>query len=138
MHTRLRKSHEIHADSLKLGTWHGNCSSILSIRDTQMLLINVHKLQVVLAQSIVGTALEDQVQHIGGVLSLEGKDIIVLGGTKDLGEGCEVDTKGDVAIASVGRETLCLEHHGDKGDVGVVHGLESDTRVIAVEVTVLN
>lgn len=103
-----------------------------------MLLINVHKLQIVLAQSIVCAALEDQVQHIGGVLSLESKDIVILGGTKNLGEGCEVDTEGDVAIASIRGETLGLEHHGDEGDVGVVHGLESDTGVIAVKVAVLD
>jgi hypothetical protein len=49
-----------------------------------------------------------------------------------------VYTKGNIAVASVWGETFCLEHHGDKGDVGVVHGLEGDTAVIAVEVAVLD
>lgn len=103
-----------------------------------MLLVNVHELEVVLANAVILAALEDEVEHVGGILGLEGQDILVLGGAQHLGEGGQVDTEGDVAVASVGGETLGLEHHGDQGNVGVVHGLQGDTRVIAVEVAVLD
>ncbi len=72
------------------------------------------------------------------VFSLERQDILVLSGTEDFRQGGKVDTEGNVAIAAVWGEAFCLEHHGDECDVGVVHGLERNTRVIAVEVAVLN
>lgn len=82
-----------------------------------MLLINVHQLDVVLADSVALGALEDEVDDIGRVLGLEGQNVLVLGGAEDLLQGDEVDTEGDVAIASEGREGVGLEQHGDKGDV---------------------
>lgn len=103
-----------------------------------MLLVNVHELQVVLADAVVLAALKDQVKHVGGVLGLERENIFVLGSAEHLGERGQVDTEGDVAVASVRRKAFGLEHHGHKGNVGVVHGLEGDTRVIAVEVAVLD
>ena len=103
-----------------------------------MLLIDVHKLQVILAQPIALAALEHQVQNIWSILCLDCQDILVLGRAKDFCEGGKVDTEGNVAIASVWGETLGLEHHGHKGYVGVVHGLEGDAGIIAVEVAVLN
>jgi hypothetical protein len=103
-----------------------------------MLLVNIHKLQVILAQPITLAALENQIQDIRSILSLDCQDILALGGTQDLGERCEVDAKGDITVASVWGEGFCLEHHGDERDVRVVHGLESHTGVIAVEVAVLD
>lgn len=103
-----------------------------------MLLVNVHQLDVVLADSVALGALEDEVDDIGRVLGLEGQDVLVLGGTEDLLQRDQVDTKGDVAVASEGREGVGLEQHGDQGDVGVIHGLETDTRVVAFEVAVLD
>lgn len=103
-----------------------------------MLLINVHELEVVLANAIVFTALEDKVQHVRGVLSLERQDILVLGGTEHLGQGCQIHSQGDITVASVWRESLSLQHHGDKRDVRVVHGLQRDAGVIAVEVAILD
>ena len=103
-----------------------------------MLLVNVHELQVVLANAVIFAALEDQVQHIRGVLGLEGQDILVLSSAQHLGEGGEVETEGNVAVAAVGGKSFCLEHHGDQGDVGVVHGLQGNTRVVAIEVAVLD
>lgn len=103
-----------------------------------MLLINVHELDVVLAQSVALCALENQVDNIGRVLGLEGEDIFVLCAAEDLGEGGKVDAECEVAVAAERREGFGLEHHGDEGDVGVVHGLERNTGVIAVEVAVLD
>ncbi len=103
-----------------------------------MLLINIHKLQVILAQPIALAALENQVQNIWCILSLDCQNILVLGGTQDFCEGSEVDTESNVTVASVGGEGLCFEHHGDERDVRVVHSLESDAGVIAVEVAILN
>lgn len=103
-----------------------------------MLLVNVHELDVVLAQSVALRALEHQVDNIRRILSLECENVVALCAAEDLGERSEVDAERKVAIAAEGREGFGLEHHGDESDVGVVHGLERDTGVIAVEVTVLD
>ena len=103
-----------------------------------MLLVNVHELDVVFTQSVALRALEHQVDDVRRILGLEGQDVIVLRAAQDLCEGGEVDTERKVAIAAEGREGFGLEHHGDEGDVGVVHCLERDAGVIAVEVAVLD
>ena len=58
--------------------------------------------------------------------------------SEDFREGLKVDPQGNVTVASERCEHLRLQHHGDKSDVRVVHGLEGDARVIAVEVAVLD
>lgn len=103
-----------------------------------MLLVNVHELDVVLAQPVALRALEHQVDDIRRILGLECENVIVLCAAQDLGKGGEVDAERKVAIAAEGREGFGLEHHGDESDVGVVHGLERDAGVIAVEVAVLD
>ena len=103
-----------------------------------MLLVDIHELEVVLAEAVGGGALEAYVERVGGILSLQRQDVIVLGGSQNLGQGHQVDTEGDVAVATVGAEGVGLEHHGDQGNVGVVHGLQRNARVIAVEVAVLH
>jgi hypothetical protein len=103
-----------------------------------VLLVDVHELDIVLADPVALGALEHQVDDIRRVLRLESEDVFVLCAAEDFCEGSKVDAEGKVAIAAEGREGLGLEHHGDKGDVGVVHGLERDTGVIAIEVAVLH
>ena len=103
-----------------------------------MLLVNVHELDVILAQPVALRALEHEVDNIRRILGLECEDVIALCAAQDLGERGEVDAEREVAIAAEGREGLRLEHHGDESDVGVVHGLERDAGVIAVEVAVLD
>ena len=103
-----------------------------------MLLVNVHELDVVLANPVALSALEDQVDDVRRILRLKGEDVLVLCATKDFCEGGEVDAESKVAVAAEGREGFGLEHHGDQGDVGVVHGLEGNAGVIAVEVAVLD
>ena len=103
-----------------------------------MLLVNVHELDIVLANPVALGALEDQVDDIGSVLGLEGEDVFVLCATEDFCEGGKVDAEGEVTVAAEGREGLGLEHHGNEGDVRVVHGLERNAGVIAVEVAVLH
>lgn len=102
-----------------------------------MLLVDVHELDIVLADSVALGALEDQVDDIRRVLRLEGEDVFILCATEDFCEGGEVDAEGKVAVAAEGREGLGLEHHGHEGDVRVVHGLERNAGVIAVKVAVL-
>lgn len=136
--TRLRQSRQIPGDLRELGTGHRDGRRVFGVRDTQVLLVNVHELDVVFTQSVALRALEHQVDDVRRILGLEGQDVIVLCAAQDLCEGGEVDTERKVAIAAEGREGLGLEHHGDESDVGVVHGLERDTGVIAVEVAVLD
>lgn len=103
-----------------------------------MLLVNVHELQVILADSVVLAALEENVEYIGCILGLEGEDVFVLGGTENFGQGCEIHSQSNVSVTSVRGKGLGLQKHRDKGNVRVVHSLERDTRVIAVEVAVLD
>lgn len=138
IHTRLRQGHQINTDAPELRRRHANSSRILRIGNTQVLLIDIHELQVILAQPIVLAALKNQVEDIRSIFSLDGQDVFVLGSAQDFGKGGEVETESDVAIAAVGGERLGLEHHGDQGDVGVVHGLEGNAGVIAIEVAILD
>ena len=103
-----------------------------------MLLVNIHELDIILADPSVVVGLKDEVDDVGRVLSLDGEDVIAAGSAKHLCERAQVDTEGNVAVAAEGVKGFGLEHHGDEGDVGVVHGLQRDARVIAVEVAVLN
>lgn len=136
--TRLRHGRQVGANAAELRSRHGDSGSVLRLGDTQVLLVNVHELQVILADTVVLAALKDEVEHIRRVLSLERQDIFVLGSAQHLGQRCQVDTQGNVAVASVGGEAFSLEHHGHERNVRVVHGLQSNARVIAVEVTVLD
>jgi hypothetical protein len=103
-----------------------------------MLLVNVHELDVVLADPVLATRLKHDVDDIRGVFRLYVKNIIVPCRAEDLGQGTKVDTKSDVSIAAVAREGIGLEGHRDEGYVGVVHGLEVDAGIIAVKVAVLH
>jgi hypothetical protein len=103
-----------------------------------VLLVNVHKLEVVLGDPVGLGALKHEVEHVGRVLGLEREDVLVLGGTQHLGERGEVDAERDVAVAAERRETLGLEHHRHERDMAVVHCLQGDAAVIAVEVAVLH
>jgi hypothetical protein len=103
-----------------------------------VLLIDIHQLDVVLANSIRLRIFELQVDHIRCIFRLESEDVFVLSGAQDFGEGGEVDAEGDVAVAAEGGEGFGLEHHGDESNVRVVHRLEGDAGVIAVEVAVLH
>ena len=136
--TRFGKCHQVHADPLELSRWHRDSSGVLGLWDAKVLLVNIHQLEVVLAQPVAVAALKDKVQHIRCVLSLDSEDILVLRRTENLGQRRKVNTKRDVAVASVWGKALGLEHHGHERDVRVVHGLEGDTGVIAVEVAVLH
>ena len=91
-----------------------------------MFLINVHKFDIVFAQSVSLAALEHQVDDVGSVLGLEGENIFVLRRFQDLRQGGQIDAKGKVPIAAEGREAFGFEYHGDKRNMGVVHGLECD------------
>ena len=103
-----------------------------------MLLIDIHKLDIIFAQPITLAALEHQVHNVWCILRLECQDVLILSASEHFHERAEVDTEGDVAVAAEGGEGFGFEHHRDEGDVGVVHGLESDTGVIAVEIAVLD
>jgi len=103
-----------------------------------MLLVDVHELDIVLADSVAARILKDEVDDIRRVVCLKGQDVIGLCGAEHLGEGPEIDTEGDVAVASEGGEAFGPQQHGDESNVGVVHGLKGDAGVIAIEVAVLD
>jgi len=103
-----------------------------------VLLINIHKLDIILGDAVVRWAHEDEVDDVWGVFSLECEDVRGLCCTEDFGERVEVDAESDVTVAAIGLELLGAQHHGDEGDVRVVHCLEGDAGVIAVEIAVLD
>ena len=103
-----------------------------------MLLIDIHQLDVVLAQPIGLAVLKHEIDNIWRIFRLESEDVLVLCGSQDLGERGQVDAERDVAIAAEGREGFGFEHHRDESDVGIVHGLESNAGVVAVEIAVLH
>lgn len=103
-----------------------------------MLLINIHELEVVFRNAVILGRLEDEIQDIGGILSLEGQHVLILRRTQHLSKGREINTESDVSVAAIGGETLVLEHHGHQGDMAVIHGLEGDAAVIAVEIAILD
>jgi hypothetical protein len=103
-----------------------------------VLLINVHQLDVILAEAIRFRIFEGEVDHIRRIFRFESENIFVLSSSKNFRKGGEVDAKRNVAVTAEWGEGFGLEHHGDEGDVGVVHCLERDAGVIAVEVAVLD
>ena len=103
-----------------------------------MLLVNVHQLDVIFADSVVLRVLKDKVQAIWCILGLQCDHVFILGTSENLCEGIQVDSKSNVAVAAVWGETVGSEKHGYQGNMGIVHCLESDTSVIAVEVAILD
>jgi len=103
-----------------------------------VLLINIHELDIIFADSVRVGRFEDQVDDVGGVLSLHREHIVILCSAEHLRERAEVDAEGDVSVATERVEGLGSEEHGDQGNVGVVHSLQRNAGVIAVEVAVLH
>jgi hypothetical protein len=103
-----------------------------------MFLINVHKFDVIFAQSVCLAALEYQVHDVWGIFGLQREDVLILRRFQDFRKGGQIDAEGKVAIATEGREAFGFEYHGDEGNVGVVHRLKCNARIIAIEITVLN
>lgn len=137
-HTRLGQAQKISGNTLELGARHGNGGLVIGIRDTKVLLVNVHELDFVLAHPLTSDGIEPEADDIRVVLSPDDEHLIALGSSHHLGKGAKVEAEGDVAVTPVWSEGVCLEHHGDKGDVGVVHGLEGHSLVIAIKVAVLD
>lgn len=65
-----------------------------------MLLINVHELDVVLAQPVVLCTLEDKVDDVRRIFSFECEDVLILRASQDLLQRCEVDAECDVAVTA--------------------------------------
>lgn len=103
-----------------------------------MLLINVHELDIVFAEPVTVRALKDHVDNVWRILRLECQDILILSAAQNFLKRGQIDAESDVAIAAERRERFGLEHHGDESDMGVVHGLQRDAGVIAIEVAVLD
>lgn len=123
---------------MKLRRRHRNRSRVISLWYAQVLLIDIHKLDVILAQPITFAALEDQIHNIRRILRLQRQYVLILRASQHLHERGEIDAQGDVAVTAERGEGFGLEHHGDEGDVGVVHGLKCNAGVIAVEVAILH
>lgn len=63
--TRLGQRVEISADTLELRRRHLHGSGVLSLRDGQVLLVNIHELDIILAESVCLCTLEHEVDGIG-------------------------------------------------------------------------
>lgn len=127
---------DLAADALELGGGHLDDALVLSVRDTEVLAIDVHKLQVEVGDAGLLGVLEHEGDVVAVVVGLKGDGVVVASALKDLGHGGKVDAKGDVAVGTEMLETFGAEEEGDEGDVGRVHGLEGDAGAGAVEVGV--
>lgn len=136
--TRLRERTKICGDAFEFIAWQGDGRCVLGVWNTKVFLVDVHQLDVVLADPVALGALKGEVDNIWRILGLHGQNVLALRTFQDLGEGGEIDSEGNVSIAAEGRKGLGLEHHRHERDVRVVHGLERDAGVIAVEVAVLH
>lgn len=136
--TRLGQTEEIAGDALELRTRHRHRDIVLGLGDAEMLLIDVHQLEFVLTHPVGGGGVEPESDDVGHVLGLDHQHLVSLRRPHDLGERAEVEAEGEVAVASEEGEGVDLEHHRDEGDVGVVHRLEGDAFIVAVEVAVLD
>ena len=103
-----------------------------------MLLIDIHKFDIVFAHAIRSVVLKDQVNDIRCVFSLYGEDIVALCRSQNFSERAEIDSKRDVAVTTEGLESFGTQQHGDEGDMGTVHGLQGDSRIVAIKVAVLH
>lgn len=103
-----------------------------------MLLVNIHQLDIVLAYPVRLGALEHEVDGIGRVVRLQRQHVLVLSSPQHLGQRDQVDAQRDVAVAPVGREPFGAEQHGHQRHVRVVHRLQSNSGVIAVEIAILH
>lgn len=137
-HTGFRKSAQISADALELCSRQRNGCRILGLRDTQMLLINVHELYVIFADSVHPGTLEDEVYDIWRVFSLQCEEIVVPTCAEHFGERAKVNAESNIAVASKRGEGVRSQQHGYESDVGVIHGLQRDAGVIAVEIAILH
>lgn len=99
-HTGFRHSHEVCHDALELSRWHRNGGCVLGVRNTQMLLVDVHKLQLVFRRPLGVFVLVDEVENIGRIFGLESEQILVSRRAQHLGEGGQVDTERDIAVAT--------------------------------------
>ena len=122
---------------MELARGHADVGGVIGLGDAQVLLVDVHQLDVVLAEPIHRAALEDEVEAVGRVVGLERHDVVRLSRPKHLGQRGQVDAQRQVPVAAVGREALGPEHHRHQRHVRVVHGLQRDARVVAIEVAFL-
>ena len=99
--TRLRNGAQISRYSLEFGRWKLDGGAVLGLWNTQMLLVNVHQLDVVLADAIIRRTLEDEIDDIRAVFSLECEHIRALCGAEDFCKRVEVDPERDIAVAAV-------------------------------------
>lgn len=88
-----------------------------------MLLVNVHELDVVLAQTIALAAFKHEIHHIRRIFRLQGEDVLILRAAENFHERRQVDTERKIAVAAKWGEGFSFEHHGHEGDMGVIHGL---------------
>ena len=75
---------QISTDALELLTRHRDRRRVLRLGNPQMVLIDVHELEVVFGHAIRFGGFEDDVEDIGGVFGFEGQNVFVLRAAEDL------------------------------------------------------
>jgi hypothetical protein len=101
-----------------------------------MVLVDIHQLDIILADPVLFRRLKHQIDRIWRVFSLERQYVAGLGSFQDFCERGQVDPEGDVAVAAERGKGFGAEHQSDQSYMGVVHGLHGDARVIAVKINV--
>jgi len=129
---RLAELGKIAHHSLELSRGHLYDSGVVSFRNAEMLLIQVHQFHLIIGHFLLIRRLEHEVDSVGLILSLHSHDIIVGGASQNFSHAFETHPHGELAIATEFVKPVGTEIYGDEGDVGVVHSLELDPAVTAV------
>lgn len=82
--------------------------------------------------------LEQEGNSVSAVLSLDGNLVVVGDVLEDLNQGSNVDTQGEVAVASVVIESISTEEEGHQGGVVVIHSLHLHSGSCAIKVGLIN
>jgi hypothetical protein len=68
------------------------------------IVIDIHELDIILANPVVARVLKDEVDDVWRILCLQSQDVFALRSAEHFCKGPEIDTEGDVTVASEGRE----------------------------------
>lgn len=136
--TGFRESMELFAVSSEVSGRHGDEAASSSISDREVLGVNLDEVDVKFGLSSLSGVLECDRKVLRIFFSLESDGIVVITEFHNLGEVGDVETESHGLVASELLESFHRELEGNEGNMGRVHGLESDTSGSDIDVDVRN
>ena len=96
--TSISQNSKVTDDPLELCTRHADGRLVLHVGNAQMVRLNVHELQVKVADSLGVGRLKHEGEDLGSVLGLEGDGVVVSAALQDLAQVGGVEAKGNLAV----------------------------------------